>query len=256
MKIIISPAKSLDFQRETPHKESSNPIFLNDAEDLIKELKKLSPEEIGTLMGISHKLSEMNFYRYQSWNKDLEENTRQAIFAFDGDVYKGLNAYSFNKDDIGFAQNHLRILSGLYGVLKPLDRIKPYRLEMGIKLKNKEGNNLYDYWKDIITNYMNKEFEHEQEKVLINLASEEYSKVLNGNCLNKDIKVVSPIFKEYKNKSYKIIAVYAKKARGLMSSYIIKNKIDNLNGIKRFDLDGYVFREDLSLGNQIIFTRN
>lgn len=255
MKIIVSPAKSLEFEKNIPYEIYSEPAFLNCAEYLIQELKKLSKEEIGSLMNISSKLSEINFHRYKSWNKNLDEGTRQAIYAFDGDVYKGLNAYEFNKVEIDFAQNHIRILSGLYGVLRPLDLIKPYRLEMGIKLKNNEGDNLYKYWQDILTDYINNDLKEDKEKVLLNLASKEYSKVLNSEYIDKDIKIVSPVFKEYRNNNYKIVAIYAKKARGIMAQYIIKNKINKLEEIKKFNLEGYTFREDMSIEEKLVFTR-
>ncbi|MBB6631568.1 peroxide stress protein YaaA [Clostridium algidicarnis] len=255
MKVIISPAKSLEFKKHIPYETYSKPEFLNCAEYLIEELKELSKEEIGNLMNISYKLSEINFYRYKSWNKNLHEGTRQAIYAFDGDVYKGLNSYDFNKSEIDFAQNNLRILSGLYGVLRPLDLIKPYRLEMGIKLENDKGNNLYKYWEYRLTNYINNDLKEDKEKILLNLASKEYSKVLNRGYMDKDIKIISPVFKEYKNNNYKIVAIYAKKARGLMAQYIIKNKINKLEEIKEFNLEGYAFREDMSTEETIVFTR-
>lgn len=255
MKIIISPAKSLEFKKDIPYETYSKPEFLNCAEYLIKELKRLSKEEIVSLMNISYKLSEMNFYRYQSWNKDLNEGTRQAIYAFDGDVYKGLNAYDFNELEIDFAQNNLRILSGLYGVIRPLDLIKPYRLEMGIKLKNNMGDNLYTYWEDILTNYINNDLKDDKEKILLNLASKEYYKVLNRQYIDKDIKVLSPVFKEYKDGNYKIITIYTKKARGLMANYIIKNKINKLEQLKEFNSEGYAFRDNMSTEENLVFTR-
>ncbi|MFX0548677.1 peroxide stress protein YaaA [Hathewaya histolytica] len=251
---IISPAKSLDFERESLTSKYTMPEFLDDTFLLIDILKEYSPEDISSLMKISPKLGELNFYRYQNFNNDFKKDTKQALFAFNGDVYKGIDAYSYNVEDINFAQNHLRILSGLYGILKPLDLIKEYRLEMGIKLKNSKGKDLYSFWGNKITRKIEEDIMSSKENVILNLASEEYSKVINRDIL-KNSKVYDVVFKEKKNGVYKIIAIYAKKARGTMASYIIKNKIDSIEEVKNFDEDGYEYREDLSSESILVFTR-
>ena len=251
---IISPAKSLDFEREALTQEYTMPKFLKDSLMLIDILKGYSPEELSSLMNISPKLGELNFYRYQSFNNNFMEDTKQALFAFNGDVYKGLDSYSYGEEDIEFAQNHLRILSGLFGVLRPLDLIKEYRLEMGIKLKNQRGENLYGFWSELVTNSLKDELSNSNEKTILNLASEEYSKVVKRDNLGK-INFINVVFKERKNGVYKVIAIYAKKARGLMASYIIKNKVDSIEKVKEFNEEGYAYREDLSSSNTIVFTR-
>lgn len=251
---IISPAKSLDFEREPLTSKYTMPEFLDDTFLLIDILKEYSPEDISSLMKISPKLGELNFYRYQNFNNDFKKDTKQALFAFNGDVYKGIDAYSYNVEDINFAQNHLRILSGLFGILKPLDLIKEYRLEMGIKLKNSKGKDLYSFWGNKITRKIEEDIMSSKENAILNLASEEYSKVINRDIL-KNSKVYDVVFKEKKNGVYKIIAIYAKKARGTMASYIIKNKIDSIEEVKNFDEDGYEYREDLSSESTLVFTR-
>ncbi|CAM2964408.1 peroxide stress protein YaaA [Hathewaya histolytica] len=251
---IISPAKSLDFERESLTSKYTMPEFLDDTFLLIDILKEYSPEDISSLMKISPKLGELNFYRYQNFNNDFKKDTKQALFAFNGDVYKGIDAYSYNVEDINFAQNHLRILSGLFGILKPLDLIKEYRLEMGIKLKNSKGKDLYSFWGNKITRKIEEDIMSSKENAILNLASEEYSKVINRDIL-KNSKVYDVVFKEKKNGVYKIIAIYAKKARGTMASYIIKNKIDSIEEVKNFDEDGYEYREDLSSESTLVFTR-
>lgn len=262
---IISPAKSLDFNKEVIKSKGTKPLFIEDGRELISILKEYSPEEIGSLMKISEKLSELNFLRYQRLNtyfhkyNNLSETEKkeykEAIYAFNGEVYRGIDIESFNEEDLEFATNHLRILSGLYGVLRPLDLIREYRLEMGIKLSNSRGNDLYAFWQEIIGEYFNTELYNHSEKVILNLASVEYSKVINRKIFDSNIKIVDVIFKESIGDKHKIIATYAKKARGLMASYIMKNKIDTIEEIKNFSEEGYIFRQDLSTDNKLVFTR-
>lgn len=254
MIIILSPAKSLNFKTDSPTKKSSQPIFIDEAQKLIKVLRNYSPVNITELMNISNGLGELNYLRFQKWETNHNpENSKQAIFTFNGEVYNGLQANSLNNDDLLFAQKHIRILSGLYGILNPLDYIQPYRLEMGTKLTVNENKNLYAFWDDKINNTLNQELKVQDAECLINLASNEYSKAVRLKKINA--RVITPIFKEYKGDTAKVITVYAKKARGLMSRFIIKNKIDTPEDIKHFDVEGYNFTERLSSENEWVFTR-
>ena len=229
--------------------------MLDDSQTLINDLSTFSPQDVSKLMGISDKLGILNFERYQTWQLPFDKNNaRQALFAFKGDVYTGMDAYSFDKDDIEFAQKNLRILSGLYGLLRPLDLIQPYRLEMGTKLENDRGKNLYEFWHDKITNALNKELSRADKPLLVNLASNEYFKSINTQKLNADI--ITPVFKDMKNGKYKIISFFAKKARGLMSAYIIKNKISETKQLKKFDSAGYRYNDAMSTANELVFLRN
>ncbi|ERI93069.1 hypothetical protein HMPREF1982_01890 [Clostridiales bacterium oral taxon 876 str. F0540] len=252
---ILSPAKTLNFNREYKVEKYTEPLFKNEAFELIKELRKYSPEELSGLMKINQELSELNFFRNMEFNTEHNiSNAKQAALTFHGAVYQGLKAEEFNEEQLDYAQEHLRILSGLYGVLRPFDIIQAYRLEMGIKLKNPKGKDLYDFWRDRITNYFNKEMLNQKNKTIINLASNEYfssidTKKFNGN-------IITPVFKEYKQGKYKIIAIYAKRARGLMAKYIIENKIDSVEGLKDFEEEGYVFEEGMSSDRELMFTRN
>lgn len=253
MQIIISPAKTLDFETPPKFGDYTTPGFLDDSCELIDQLKLLNPDELSALMKISSKLGELNYDRNQFWHVPFTpENAKQCVYAFKGDVYAGLDADKLNKKEILFAQKHLRILSGLYGLLKPLDLIQPYRLEMGTRFSNKKGKNLYQFWSDKLTNAINKDLN--ENSTLINLASNEYSKVLQFNNINADI--ITPIFKDKKNDTYKLISFYAKKARGLMSHFIIRNKITDPEQIKSFDLEGYRFNDTLTNNNEWVFTRD
>lgn len=221
---------------------------------LIEQLKKLPPQAVSSLMGISDKLGTLNYDRFQRWSLPFTpQNARQALLAFKGDVYLGLNAYAFDSQDFDFAQRHLRILSGLYGVLKPLDLIQPYRLEMGTKLSHAHGANLYQFWGDTITAQLNKTLKPLDEPVLVNLASGEYFKSIKKQQLSAPI--ITPVFKDWKNGDYKIISFFAKKARGLMSAYIIKNRMTDAEQMKDFDWQGYGFNEALSNASEWVFTR-
>lgn len=252
MKIVISPAKSLDFETVTPIKEFTEGIFLNEAEKLNSVLKKKSPKKMSELMHISDKLGELNWQRNQDWQLPFSlKNAKQAVFAFKGDVYIGLDAYSLSETEIEQLQQKLRILSGQYGLLKPLDLMQPYRLEMGTKLKVDRKENLYQYWGSKVTDALNDELV--EDEVFVNLASNEYFKVVKPKLLKSP--VVTPVFKDYKNGKLKIISFFAKKARGLMVRYIIDNNIETVENLKGFNYDGYAFDGNLSTESELVFTR-
>lgn len=254
MLMVISPAKNLDYESPLATKTYTQPQFLDDACELIDQLKPLEPHQVSNLMGISEKLGELNAERYQQWHTPFTpDNARPAVLAFNGDVYAGLDAPSFSKDDFQFAQKHLRILSGLYGILRPLDLMQPYRLEMGTKFENSRGKDLYAFWGNKLTNALNDELADEG-KVLINLASNEYFKSIKKQALNA--RIITPQFKDWKNGQYKMISFYAKKARGLMCAYAIKNRIDDPEGLKDFDVAGYRFSEEQSSGDNWVFLRD
>jgi len=240
MLIVISPAKTLDFETHSLTKKHSQPSMLNRSEELINILSTKSPGDIEKLMKISPKLAELNTERYHAWSRPFtKKNAKQAILAFKGDVYTGLEADTFSEQDFEYAQSHLRILSGLYGTLRPLDLMQPYRLEMGIKLKNPNGKNLYEFWGSDITKSVNKQLKAIGSNTLLNLASNEYFKSLKVKDLNAD--VVTPVFKDWKNGQYKLISFFAKKARGVMSAWVIKNRINALDDLNQYDLDGYKY---------------
>jgi cytoplasmic iron level regulating protein YaaA (DUF328/UPF0246 family) len=255
MLIVISPAKTLDFESPAKTKSKTTPDFLDNSQQLIEALRELSPADISELMGVSDKIGNLNFDRFLNWHTPFDaSNAKQAVLAFKGDVYTGLNAAEFNAADFKFAQKHLRILSGLYGVLRPLDLMQPYRLEMGTKFANERGKNLYAFWGDSITEAINKQLKKSKSDVLLNLASNEYFKVLQPKSINADI--ITPVFKDFKGGKYKIISFYAKKARGLMSAYIIKNQLDDVEHIKRFDSEGYRYNAAMSTAREWVFTRD
>jgi cytoplasmic iron level regulating protein YaaA (DUF328/UPF0246 family) len=251
---LISPAKTLDFTTAPVTSVSSTPRFLQDSQELIEQLRALAPDDVASLMSISQKLGELNHARFHDWHLPFTaDNAKQAVLAFKGDVYTGMNAESFSASDFEHAQQHLRILSGLYGLLRPLDLIQPYRLEMGTQFANLRGKNLYEFWGMQLTEALNQELSQYDEKVLINLASNEYwsavkPKQLAGN-------VITPIFKDTKNGKQKIISFYAKKARGMMSAFIIQNKIERADEIKQFDIAGYRFEPKQSTATEWVFTR-
>lgn len=254
MLLVVSPAKKLDFESPLATTKTSQPNLLEHSELLIERCVKLSSDQIASLMKLSDKLAGLNAARFGEWSQPFtSDNARQAILAFNGDVYSGLDAISFSVDDFDFAQKHLRILSGLYGLLKPLDLMQAYRLEMGTKLDNIRGNNLYHFWGDIITDELNKVLAEQKSDVLINLASNEYFKAVNQKILTANI--ITPQFKDWKNGQYKIISFYAKKARGLMARYIIQNKLSKIEQLKNFDIAGYQYNQDLTQGNDLVFTR-
>lgn len=255
MLIIISPAKTIDFEKAPIVSQNSSPEFVKEAKNLVGLLKKYDAEELMYLMNISDKLAHLNVARFNTWNPQInKEKDRQALCAFRGEVFNRLNVDNWTPADFAFAQNHLRILSGLYGVLRPLDYIKPYRLEMGTKLQTAKGENLYDFWGDKITQSIQKQLNQQGDQLLINLASNEYFKSINIKKLKAQI--ITPVFKDFKNGQYKIITVFAKKARGLMSRYIIQNQITQAEQIKLFDFDGYYYNDKLSKNNSWVFTRD
>ena len=252
--MVISPAKTLDYETPAKTKTASDPDFLEHSQALINELQQLSPSDISSLMSISDKLGELNHERFMNWHTPFDsDNAKQAVLAFKGDVYTGLNAEAFSSKDFKFAQKHLRILSGLYGLLRPLDLMQAYRLEMGTKFENQRGKNLYEFWGEEITNALNTQLKKNKSDVLVNLASNEYFKAVKTKSLNADI--ITPVFKDFKNGKYKIVSFYAKKARGLMSAYIIHNQITDVEGIKQFDTDGYSYNADMSTAREWVFTR-
>ncbi len=255
MKIVISPAKSLDFSKTFTTNEFSQNIFEKESQQLINQLKKLSRKQIGDLMKLSPKLTDLNYERYKEWKLPFTiENAKPAGAVFTGEVYKGLDLLSLSEEHLTKAQASLRILSGLYGILKPLDLIQPYRLEMGTKLSyNAKVKNLYQFWDNKITNQLNKELK-EDDGILVNLASNEYFKAVKPK--NIEGEIITCNFKENKNGAYKIIMMYAKNARGKMSRYIIENDLKKKEELMTFDVDGYVFNPRLSSENDFIFTRN
>jgi cytoplasmic iron level regulating protein YaaA (DUF328/UPF0246 family) len=227
---------------------------LEHSEQLLNDLRLLSPEDICSLMGLSDKLGALNYERFQEWQTPFSrDNAKQAILAFKGDVYQGLDAENMSADELTWAQDNLRILSGLYGLLRPLDLMQPYRLEMGTKFANNRGANLYQFWGEIITNQLNKLLSASPKSVLINLASNEYFKSVQPQKLKAEI--ITPVFMDQKNDKYKIISFFAKRARGLMSAFIIKNKITHAEELKAFDVDGYSFNSAMSEGNKWVFCR-
>jgi len=254
MLIVVSPAKKLDFESPVATDKFSQSSLLEHSQELINRCIKLTPADLSSLMGISDQLAGLNSARFGEWSLPFTpNNARQAILAFSGDVYTGLQASSFSEESFDFAQQHLRILSGLYGLLKPLDLMQAYRLEMGTKLDNDRGSNLYQFWGDIITNNLNTAIAEQGDNVLINLASTEYFKSVKKK--NVDATIITPAFKDWKNGQYKIISFFAKKARGLMANYIIENKITELEQLKAFNYSGYEYSSELSKGNDWVFTR-
>ncbi|AOW21896.1 peroxide stress protein YaaA [Urechidicola croceus] len=252
MKIVVSPAKSLDFETKVPTTLHTQGVFLKEAEKLNSVLKKKSVKSLSKLMSISENLGRLNFDRNQEWNLPFDlDNARQAVYAFKGDVYIGLDAYTIPQEKIGQLQDKLRILSGQYGLLKPLDLIQPYRLEMGTKLKVGRKDNLYQYWGSSVTDALNNELK--DDDFLVNLASNEYFKVIKPKELK--VPIITPVFKDYKEGKLKMISFFAKKARGMMVRYIIDNNINTVEDLKGFNYDGYGFDSNLSTETELVFTR-
>lgn len=255
MLILISPAKTLDYQSELATTRYTHPELLDYSQQLITVARKLSAPQIGKLMSISDKLADLNATRFHDWHPDFTpQNARPAILAFKGDVYTGLQAEEFSEADFDFAQQHLRMLSGLYGVLRPLDLMQPYRLEMGIRLENTKGKDLYQFWGEVITNKLNDALKAQGDDVVINLASDEYFKAVKSKKLQG--KIIKPVFLDEKNGKFKVISFYAKKARGLMSRYIIENRLTNVEALKGFDSEGYFFDEAASSDVELVFKRH
>lgn len=254
MLIFLSPAKSLDYKTPPHVATHSLPAYLKQSEMLIKQLRKLSPADIANLMDLSDPLALLNFNRYADWSLPFSpENAKQAVLAFDGDVYDGLSAKTLSADDLDFAQSQVRILSGLYGILKPLDLIQPYRLEMGTKFANKAGKDLYAFWGETLLDAINAELDAMPHPVAVNLASEEYFKAAVGRKIKGQL--IQPVFEDWKGGRYKIISFYAKRARGLMTRYAVLNRLTDPEGLKDFDSDGYAYVPEASDDKSWVFRR-
>lgn len=250
MLILLSPAKTLDFDTAPKHPQSTSPVFLDQAESLVKEARKLSVEQLEELMGVSTKIATLNRERFRDWSVPFsEDNAKVALLAFKGDVYTGLDAESLDQRALKRCQKHIRILSGLYGLLRPMDLMQPYRLEMGLPFKTPKFKNLYGFWGSQITEAI----EAEEKKLVINLASNEYFKSVQPKDLSA--RVITPDFRDFKNRKYKVISFFAKKARGWMARYLIEKKITKPEGLHDFDVGGYAFNEELSSPDKPVFTR-
>ncbi|MGL5241611.1 MAG: peroxide stress protein YaaA [Kluyvera ascorbata] len=255
MLILISPAKTLDYQSKLATTRYTQPMLLEHSQTLIREARKLSAPQIKALMGISDKLADLNATRFHDWHPDFTpDNARQAILAFKGDVYTGLQAETFSDADFDFAQQHLRMLSGLYGVLRPLDLMQPYRLEMSIRLENPRGKDLYQFWGEEITQTLNAALREQGDDIVINLASDEYFRSVKPKALKGSI--IKPVFLDEKNGKFKVISFYAKKARGLMSRYIIENRLSKPEQLTGFDSEGYFFDAESSSAEELVFKRH
>lgn len=254
MLLVISPAKTLDYETPVKIAAHSLPAYLDDSQTLVERARHYSELDLMEIMDISAKIAAVNVERFRDWHQPFTpENARQALLAFKGEVYGGIDAGSLSEDDFEFAQQHLRILSGLYGLLRPLDLMQPYRLEMGRRIDNERGKNLYEFWGSIITEGLNGQLQALDSHTLINLASSEYFKAVKPKLLQAEI--ITPEFKDYKNGQYKMMGVYAKRARGLLSRYIIQHRITEPEAIKAFAEEGYSFNAELTSGNQWVFTR-
>lgn len=254
MLMVISPAKTLDFDSPLATRRFTQPALLDDSQKLIEIARQLTPAQIGSLMSISDKLAELNANRFNDWHPPFTpENARQAILAFKGDVYTGLQAETFSEKEFDFAQQHLRMLSGLYGLLRPLDLMQPYRLEMGIRLDNPAGKDLYAFWGDRLTEALNAALAEQGDDVLINLASDEYFRALKPKQLNG--RIIKPVFLDEKNGKFKVISFYAKKARGLMSRYVIQQGLTKPDQLKNFAVAGYAYSAEESSETDLVFKR-
>ncbi|WP_137818040.1 peroxide stress protein YaaA [Pseudomonas sp. 2FG] len=255
MLMVLSPAKTLDYASPPTTARYTQPEYLDHAQELIMQLRELSPAQIGELMHLSDKLSGLNAARYGSWTPLFTpENAKQALLAFKGDVYTGMHAQDFTEADFDFAQEHLRMLSGLYGVLRPLDLMQPYRLEMGTKLANRRGKDLYAFWGERISGWLNEALAAQGDDILLNLASNEYFSAVKRQALNA--RIIDTEFKDLKNGQYKIISFYAKKARGMMARYVIKERLSTPEGLKDFNCQGYRFSAENSKQDSLVFLRD
>ena len=255
MLYLLSPAKSLDYQTPLTGQPHTAPLFASQSKVLIDILRGYSPQQIAALMDLSDKLSTLNVARYQAWSsRATPKNARQAVLAFDGDVYTGLDAHHLSADDLAWAQDHVCILSGLYGVLRPLDLMQPYRLEMGTALPNPAGATLYAYWAESVAAYLNQRLRKTETPVVVNLASQEYFRVVNPRALKA--RVVECVFQDYQKGQYKIISFFAKKARGLMARYAIQQRLTQPEQLRSFDLEGYAWAADVSSPERLVFRRN
>lgn len=253
MIILISPAKTFNFNSKDIKVESTESIFMQESQKLVKNLQSLSSNDYQKLMGISENLARLNKDRHLSLSEENDSSSKEALFAFRGDVYVSMAPETFSKSDLTFCQNHLRILSGLYGVLRPFDLIKAHRLEMGTPLRNERGKNLYEWWGNKIAGLLNEDICHHKNKFYVNLASEEYFRSVKGLLTEK---VITPIFQERKGDNFKVVGIQAKKARGLMTAYIIKNQIQNVKELESFSCSGYKFNGKLSNNLKLVFQRN
>ena len=255
MLTLISPAKTLDFETAPTTRRATQPEFIEQAASLVDDARKMAPQDIASLMGVSDAIADLNHHRFMNWSAPFSlDNAKQAVLAFKGDVYTGLEAETLSADELRFAQKHLRILSGLYGLLRPLDLMQPYRLEMGLKFANNGGDNLYQFWGEQLTDAVNRDLAKSETKVLVNLASNEYYKSIKPKALDAD--VISPVFKDLRGGKYKVISFFAKKARGQMARYIIEKGLNDPAGIKRFRKDGYRYNKDESTAREWVFTRD
>ena len=255
MLMVISPAKTLDFETPPTTKRYTQPQFLDHSQELISQLRDLTPAQIGELMHLSDKLSGLNAARFGSWNPAFTpENAKQALLAFKGDVYTGLDADTLSGPELTYAQKHLRMLSGLYGLLRPLDLMQPYRLEMGTKLANARGKDLYAFWGDRISEWLNEALKEQGDDVLLNLASNEYFSAVKRAAL--DARVIETEFRDQKNGQYKIISFYAKKARGMMARFVISERISTPKDLMQFDAHGYRYSKEQSSPDKLIFLRD
>lgn len=254
MLVIISDAKKLELDKQPTISKFTTPSMLPGAALLVDTLKKCTIEDFTRLMNVSYGLAELNIKRYAEWKMPFtQKNARQAIYTYNGDVYQGLNAWTFNDEQADFAQDTIRIISGLYGVVRPLDLIQPYRLPMATKLPTSKGKNLYEFWGDHVTEEINSTLADKKSDILINLASNEYFKAINKKKLNA--KIITPLFKQEKNGKYRVVSFYAKKARGLMSKFIIENKITKVEDLKNFHSENYIYSKEQSTENNLVFVR-
>lgn len=255
MLTVISPAKTLDYETPPTTRRTTQPQFLERSAALVEDARKMSPEEISKLMGVSENIAQLNHKRFMDWGTPFTlENAKQSLFAFKGDVYTGLEAETLDAGGLKFAQKHLRILSGLYGLLRPLDLMQPYRLEMGLKFGNSGGDNLYTFWGDELTDALNVQLKKSGSPVLVNLASNEYFKAVHKRDLNAEI--ITPVFKDLKGDKYKVISFFAKKARGQMARFIIDKELNEPEGLKKFRQDGYRYNRSESTAHELVFTRD
>lgn len=255
MLTVISPAKTLDFDTPPATRKTTQPRFLARSAELVEDARAMSPDDIRELMGVSEKIAELNHQRFMDWGMPFNlDNAKQALFAFRGDVYTGLDADSLGTAEQAFAQQHLRILSGLYGVLRPLDLMQAYRLEMGLKFANSGGKNLYEFWGDTLTKELNRDLAKSGSKVLVNLASNEYFRAVKPGSL--DAEIITPVFKDLKAGKYKIISFFAKKARGQMARFILDKELNDPAGLKKFKTDGYRYNKAESTARELVFTRD
>jgi cytoplasmic iron level regulating protein YaaA (DUF328/UPF0246 family) len=255
MLTVISPAKTLDFDTKPTTRKATQPEFIERSAQLVEDARALSPADIRSLMGVSEQIAELNHRRFMNWAQPFSlDNAKQSILAFKGDVYTGLQAETMNSEQLAFAQKHLRILSGLYGLLRPLDLMQPYRLEMGLKFANSGGKNLYEFWGDSITTALNAQLGKTVSRVLVNLASNEYFRSVQAKSLEADL--ITPVFKDLKGGKYRVISFFAKKARGQMARYIIDHALNEPDALKKFRQDGYRYNKAESTARELVFTRD